>query len=102
MKYLFPCLTVCGRMSEGVVYPMKSSEFIKALSIITQVGLTVAACILVGVFLGRFLDNLLGTSPWLLLLLSLLGVGAAFKSLFDLIPKPNEKSKKEQAKDKDK
>ncbi|NLV86096.1 MAG: AtpZ/AtpI family protein [Clostridiales bacterium] len=43
-----------------------------------------AACVLIGVFLGRFLDNLLGTSPWLLLLFSLLGAGAAFKTLLDL------------------
>ena len=77
---------------------MKRHDFVKALSIITQLGFTVAACVLVGVFLGRFLDNLLGTSPWLLLLFSLLGVGAAFKSIFDLIPKPNEKPKNEQDK----
>jgi ATP synthase protein I len=46
-----------------------------------------AACVLIGVFLGRFLDNLLNTSPWLLLLFSLLGVGAALKALFDLAAK---------------
>ncbi len=38
---------------------------------------------MIGVFLGRFLDKLLGTSPWLLLLFSLLGVGATFKALLD-------------------
>jgi ATP synthase protein I len=43
-----------------------------------------AACVLIGVFLGRFLDGLLGTSPWLLLLCSLLGVGAALKAVFEL------------------
>jgi ATP synthase protein I len=46
-------------------------------------GLMVAACLLVGVLLGRFLDGLLGTSPWLLIIFSLLGAAAAFKSLFD-------------------
>ncbi|NLN53511.1 MAG: hypothetical protein GX150_04315, partial [Firmicutes bacterium] len=35
-----------------------------------------AATIFVGVLLGRFLDSLLGTSPWLLLIFSLLGAGA--------------------------
>ncbi|MGI6161248.1 MAG: AtpZ/AtpI family protein [Christensenellales bacterium] len=59
----------------------------KALSFFSQIGITMAACVLIGVFLGRFLDNLLNTSPWLLLLFSLLGVGAALKALFDLAAK---------------
>ncbi|MCL2828034.1 MAG: AtpZ/AtpI family protein [Oscillospiraceae bacterium] len=66
---------------------MKSHEVVKALSLITQIGIYIVASVVVGVFLGRFLDNLLGTSPWLLLLFSLLGIGAAFKFLLDLIPK---------------
>jgi ATP synthase protein I len=42
------------------------------------------SCVFVGVFLGRFLDSRLKTTPWLLLVFSLLGVGAALKSFFDL------------------
>ncbi|MGI6169444.1 MAG: AtpZ/AtpI family protein [Christensenellales bacterium] len=59
----------------------------QALSFFSQIGITMAACVLIGVFLGRFLDNLLGTTPYLLLLFSLFGVGAAFKALFDLAGK---------------
>jgi len=66
---------------------MKSHEVVKALSLITQIGIYIVASVVVGVFLGRFLDNLLGTSPWLLLIFSLFGIGAAFKFLLDLIPK---------------
>ena len=55
----------------------------KALAHMSQIGLRIAACVFIGVFLGRCLDRVLGTSPWLLLLFSLLGVGAAFKMLFD-------------------
>jgi ATP synthase protein I len=58
-------------------------ETLRALSVISQIGLMLAACVLVGVLLGRFLDNLLGTSPWLLIVFSLLGMAAAFKSIFD-------------------
>jgi ATP synthase protein I len=36
------------------------------------------------VLVGRFLDSLFGTGPWLLLIFSFLGVGAAVKSLFDM------------------
>ncbi|NLB98637.1 AtpZ/AtpI family protein [Jeotgalibaca porci] len=42
-----------------------------------------AASVLIGVFLGKFLDNFFHTSPWLLLLFSFFGVGAAIKSLFN-------------------
>jgi len=62
-------------------------ELIKSLSIISQIGFMVAACLFIGVMSGRYLDRLFGTSPWLLLLFSLLGMGAAFKSLFDFAKK---------------
>jgi len=43
-----------------------------------------AACVLIGVFLGKLFDQLLGTAPWLLLLFSFLGAGAAIKAIIDL------------------
>ena len=68
----------------------KNSETLRALSYFSQIGVTMAATILVGVLLGKYLDGLLGTTPWLLLIFSLLGVGAAIKTLFD-IPKKMKK-----------
>lgn len=62
-------------------------DMMRALSMFTQIGIMIAASILIGVFLGRFLDNLLGTSPWLLLLFSFLGVGAAFRLLYGMAKK---------------
>ena len=59
-------------------------ELLRALSFFSQVGISMVACILVGVLLGRFLDNLFGTSPWLLLICSFLGAGASLKVVFDL------------------
>ena len=56
---------------------------LRAVSVMSQMGLIVVSCVAVGVFLGWLLDNFLGTSPWLLLIFSLLGMGAALKSLFD-------------------
>ena len=58
-------------------------EFVRALSMLTHIGVLMVACILIGVFLGRFLDNLWGTSPWLLLVCTFLGLAAAFKSILD-------------------
>ncbi|MCL2056553.1 MAG: AtpZ/AtpI family protein [Oscillospiraceae bacterium] len=62
-------------------------ELVRAMSLISQIGVTVAACLAIGVFTGRWLDGLLGTSPWLLIVFSLFGVGAAFKSLIDIVNK---------------
>ena len=59
-------------------------EFVRGLSLLSQIGITVLICVAMGILLGRFLDNKLGTSPWLLLVFTLLGSGAAFKSIYDI------------------
>ncbi len=66
----------------------KNGETFRALAYFSQIGVTIAASILTGVLLGKYLDLWLGTSPWLLLTFSLLGVGASFKVLFNI---PGEK-----------
>ena len=62
-------------------------EVRRALGLLTQLGFAMAACVIVGVFLGKWLDGKLGTSPWLLLGCSLLGAAAAFKVFYDLVIK---------------
>ena len=76
----FASSQICGKI-------MIDKEFIKALSLVSQIGLSMAACIFVGVLLGLFLDSVFNTSPWLVLIFSLLGIGAAFKTLFGMVPK---------------
>ena len=61
--------------------------FLQSLSFLSQIGTTIIACVAVGIFAGRFLDSLLGTTPWLLLVFTLLGIASAFKSIFDLAKK---------------
>ncbi len=60
----------------------KKNEMMRMLTYFSQIGVTIGTTILIGVFMGKYLDNLFGTSPWLLLVFSLLGAGAALKSLF--------------------
>ena len=62
-------------------------EIINALSLLTQLGLTMVACVFIGVMAGRFLDGRLGTSPWFLLGLTVLGACAALKSMYDAVMK---------------
>ena len=63
------------------------NEFGKALSVLSQMGVTIIVCVAVGLAAGYFLDKLLGTTPWLLLVFTLLGIAAAFKSIFDFAKK---------------
>ena len=62
-------------------------DWVRALAVLSQIGITIAACIVVGVLLGIFLDRLFGTSPILTIICSILGLLAAFKSIFDLASK---------------
>lgn len=68
-------------------FKRKNSDTLRMLANVSQIGVTMGASVLIGVLLGKYLDRLLDTSPWLLLIFSLLGAGAAIKSLFN-IPKP--------------
>jgi len=61
--------------------------FLQAISYLSQIGITIIACIAVGILLGRFLDTRLGTAPWLLLVFTFLGIAAAIKSIYDLAKK---------------
>lgn len=59
-------------------------ELMRALSSFSQIGITIIACVVIGIVLGKFFDNLFGTSPWLLLVFLLIGIAAAFKSILDI------------------
>jgi ATP synthase protein I len=50
----------------------------------SQLGVTMAACVLIGLFIGRTLDMVFGTEPWLLLTFLVFGVMAAFKAMFSI------------------
>lgn len=51
------------------------------LSLLT-VGTVIVACIVIGYFLGAWLDRKLGTSPWMVVIGVLLGTAAGFLELF--------------------
>ena len=65
----------------------EQNEFVKAMSYFLQIGVSILACLAVGIFLGWLLDRLFGTTPWLIMVFSFLGVAAAFKSIFDFAKK---------------
>ena len=54
----------------------------RKLAALSSLGLMLPSSIAVGLFMGYFLDKLLGTHPWLLGIFTLLGVVSGFLSLF--------------------
>jgi len=57
-------------------------EVMSAFTLLTQVGVTMLTTIVLMLFLGKFLDEKLGTTPWLLFICILLGIAAAFRNLY--------------------
>ncbi len=53
-----------------------------AYALITQIAINVLVIIFGCFFLGRFLDGVLGTSPWLMLFFLLLGILSAFRNIY--------------------
>lgn len=54
------------------------SNVIKSVSNIGSFGLTIGACILLGYYLGSYIDSKLGTEPWFMIILVLLFMLGAF------------------------
>ena len=65
----------------------QKNEFMQAMSVLLQIGITIIACLAIGIFIGWLLDRLFGTSPWLLMVFTFIGIAAAFKSIFDFAKK---------------
>jgi ATP synthase protein I len=47
----------------------------------SAVGIELGLSVLAGLFIGKYLDDWLGTKPWLLLLFLILGVVAGFRAI---------------------
>lgn len=66
--------------------PSRRPDYRK-LAALSSLGLMLPSSIAVGLFMGYFLDKLLGTDPWLLIIFTLLGVASGFLSLLRGIKK---------------
>ena len=63
---------------------------------LTGIGFYIAACILIGVFTGLWLDNKLDTRPWLMIGGLLVGLAVAVYGVYRMIrPLMNDKQDKE-------
>lgn len=66
---------------------MKKNNLIYYFSLVTQLGLTIISTILVGLFIGIFLDRSLKTNGVFLILFVLMGIIAGFYNVYKQILK---------------
>lgn len=62
-----------------------NNQLLEALGAVTNIGLTLAATIGIGLFAGRYIDGWLHTAPWCMLAGAFLGVISGFWSVFKRI-----------------
>ncbi len=63
------------------------SEILQALTLLSQIGITMAITLFISVMIGKWLDDLSGASPIFLLIFGVIGILAAFRNLFIITKK---------------
>ena len=71
----------------------KVVKAMKWMTLMSQVGITMVANIVVGLFIGKYLDQWLHTSPLFLLLFIFIGFFSGIKSVYLLIIKIDKRDK---------
>lgn len=59
-------------------------EIAKALSLLTQIGISMLVPIVICFFIGSFIDKLFDTAPVFMIIFVLLGIGGGFRSVYML------------------
>ena len=57
----------------------------RAVGLVSVIGADLAVCVVGGVFLGRYIDRLLSSSPWFLLVGLLVGLAVGIYSVYRLV-----------------
>ncbi len=65
--------------------PRKFKKYLR----FSTIGLELGLAVVLGLFVGQYLDDRFGTTPWLLLLFLLFGLVAGFRNLFRLLKEVN-------------
>jgi ATP synthase protein I len=60
----------------------KDRRLIRVVGVLSTVGIAMVAATMIGLYIGRQLDNYFGTSPWLTAVFLLLGIVSGFRNLY--------------------
>lgn len=61
---------------------------LRALAELANLAFVLVASTMVGFFLGHYLDKWLNTTPWLTVIMLILGVAAGFKAIYEKMVGP--------------
>lgn len=67
---------------------------LRNLALISQIGISVITPILLGVYIGQFIDKKIGTKGVFSIILIVIGAGAGFLNIFKLAGSKDDKGKK--------
>ncbi len=59
-------------------------QFMKSLGLLSSLGISMVASSFIGLFIGYYLDQWLGTSPWMTLTWLGVGIASGFRNIFIL------------------
>ncbi len=71
----------------------QDKNFLRNIALITQIGFSMITPILVGVYVGQFIDKKVGTNGIFTIILIIIGVGGGFVNLFKLTGGSKDKEK---------
>lgn len=74
-------------------------ELYKSLGFLSSVGICMVASILIGMAMGYYLDQWLGTEPWMLLIFLGFGIVSGFRNIFILTNRELRRQKQESSVD---
>ena len=60
------------------------TKMLQNLALVSQIGISMTVPVLISIFIGKFLDDKLGTSFIFLLIFTVIGIGAAFLNLYKI------------------
>jgi ATP synthase protein I len=68
-------------------------KFLKSLSVLSSIGISVVLAIVIGVLIGLKLDEWFGTKPWFFFIFLLIGIIAGFRNIFIIVSREVGKDK---------
>ncbi len=76
-------------------------ELFKSLGFLSSVGITLVVSTFIGLGMGWWLDQKLGTKPWFTLIFLVLGIVSGFRSMYILTAREVKRQKEEDRKNGD-
>jgi ATP synthase protein I len=72
----------------------KNKEYLELIYDAGTIGIQLVASTFIGLAIGYYLDEWLGTKPWLLIFFLLMGIAAGFKTVYQEAKKIHDSDKK--------